>query len=800
MALSTPSAQRRTALRITPAYVLLAGTWILLSDALLARVAGEVATMAYFSLAKGAAFVLVTGLILYLALARGTQPAAAPQATERRSWLRRPLHVFVLPGLALLGAIVLFLQHAAVDGAETARVQAMLFGALLLALTLFAGVGAAALWRQQAAIWSLRERALRAERDALGEHLNLLSRNANDIVLLLDAGGRVVRANERALEAYGRRSLGGTSGAELRPRAAAGGFAEAYARVLREGSAIYETTHVRADGRELPVEISARRIDTHEGPFLQATIRDLTERRNAERALAESEARFRAMVEQSISGIYVIQDGRFAYVNPRFAEIFGYGAPEEMVGRAPQEFVAPRDRALVNTNIARRLAGEVRSLAYTFAGLRKDGSEVEVGVHGSVATFAGRPAVIGALQDISERARAERERQNALEELNATATRLAKVNRALRTVSAGNETLVRSTDEPALLRSMCRVIVEAGGYRFAAVGYVQPGPGRPIAPQASAGIPFEELREIPMPRADPGHRLAPSASAIAKGAPQLHLDPAGDPQFAPWRELIVRYELASAVSMPLRASVHSPPYGVLVIGASDRDAFDSEAIKLLEELANDLAFGIGNLRVREDQRASAVALRKSLEDTILAIAATMEMRDPYTAGHERRVAELAASIARELGLAEPAIEGIRFGAMIHDLGKIKIPAEILVKPTRLAPIEYELSKQHAQAGYDILKCIDFPWPVAQMVLQHHERLDGSGYPNGLKGDALIREARILAIADVVEAMSSHRPYRPGLGLDTALAEIERGRGAQYDAHAVDACLRLFREKGYTLPA
>jgi putative nucleotidyltransferase with HDIG domain len=175
------------------------------------------------------------------------------------------------------------------------------------------------------------------------------------------------------------------------------------------------------------------------------------------------------------------------------------------------------------------------------------------------------------------------------------------------------------------------------------------------------------------------------------------------------------------------------------------------------------------------------------------------MRDPYTAGHERRVAELAAAIAREMGLAEPLVEGIRFGSMIHDLGKIKIPAEILVKPSRLTPIEYELIKQHAQAGYDILKGIDFPWPVAQMVLQHHERLDGSGYPNGLKGEAICQEARILSVADTVEAMSSHRPYRPGLGIDKALAEIERGRGALYDPAAVDACLRLHRDKGYTLP-
>jgi putative nucleotidyltransferase with HDIG domain len=224
--------------------------------------------------------------------------------------------------------------------------------------------------------------------------------------------------------------------------------------------------------------------------------------------------------------------------------------------------------------------------------------------------------------------------------------------------------------------------------------------------------------------------------------------------------------------------------------------WEQDEIAFACQLADKVALAF-TLRERRDAQA---ALRAGLEDTVLAIAATAEMRDPYTAGHERRVADLAAAIAREMGLAERAIEGLRFGAMIHDLGKMKIPAEILVKPSRLSPIEYELIKGHAIAGFDILKDISFPWPVAQMVRQHHERLDGSGYPDGLKDGAILAEARILAVADVVEAMSSHRPYRPGLGIEKALDEIVRGRDAQYDARAVDACLRLFREKAYTLAA
>jgi len=193
---------------------------------------------------------------------------------------------------------------------------------------------------------------------------------------------------------------------------------------------------------------------------------------------------------------------------------------------------------------------------------------------------------------------------------------------------------------------------------------------------------------------------------------------------------------------------------------------------------------------------AGVRLKDALEDAVGAIAATLEQRDPYTAGHQRRVAQLAAVIGEEMGLAREVIEGIHFGGLIHDLGKISVPAEILGKPGRLTDTELGLIKVHAEAGYQIVKDIAFPWPVADMVRQHHERLDGSGYPQGLKGDEIVLEARILAVADVVEAMSANRPYRPGFGTDAALEEITRGRGTQLDAMAVDACLRIIREKGF----
>lgn len=201
-----------------------------------------------------------------------------------------------------------------------------------------------------------------------------------------------------------------------------------------------------------------------------------------------------------------------------------------------------------------------------------------------------------------------------------------------------------------------------------------------------------------------------------------------------------------------------------------------------------------------ERRQSEAALRRSVEDlrrtlrqTVSALATASEKRDPYTAGHQARVAELAHAMAVRLGLSGERLEGLRVAGMLHDIGKIHIPAEILAKPTRLSDLEMGIMRTHSQVGYDILKEIEFPWPVAQIVLQHHERLDGTGYPNALSGDDVLPEARILAVADVVEAMSSHRPYRASLGLGPALAEIAAGRGTRYDRNMVDVCVSLFHD-------
>jgi PAS domain S-box-containing protein len=203
-------------------------------------------------------------------------------------------------------------------------------------------------------------------------------------------------------------------------------------------------------------------------------------------------------------------------------------------------------------------------------------------------------------------------------------------------------------------------------------------------------------------------------------------------------------------------------------------------------------------KAEEELKQTLESLRKSVGATIQVMVSAIEMRDPYTAGHQLRSADLARAIATEMGLPQEKIDGIRMAGSIHDIGKLSIPAEILSKPTKLTNNEFNLIKEHSYSGYEMLKNVKSPWPLAQIVYQHHERMDGSGYPRNLKGDEILMEARIMAVADVVEAMASHRPYRPGLGIDAALAEIEKNKGIFYDNTVANACLRLFREKGYQL--
>lgn len=374
---------------------------------------------------------------------------------------------------------------------------------------------------------------------------------------------------------------------------------------------------------------------------------------------------------------------------------------------------------------------------------------------------------------------------------------LRRANRALRTLSSGNVALARATSEPALLESMCRAIVEAGGYRMAWIGYAQDDADKSVQPMAWAGTGADYAREARVSWADTERGRGSVGRCIRSGTTQTTHDIAADPAMAPWHEAAARYGFRSTVALPLR--VGDGVIGALAIYSADVGPFAGDELTLLEELAADVSFGISAMRAHEAQRLSEQQIERGLAATVQALAATVELRDPYTAGHQRHVAEIAARIAREMGLDEDRVQGLTLAATIHDIGKVNIPAEILSKPGRLSRTEYELIKTHAESGYQILKDVNFPWPVAEMIHQHHERIDGSGYPRGLKADQILLEAKIIAVADVLEAITAHRPYRPAKGIDAALEEIVAGRGRLYDEATADACLRLFRERGYRIP-
>ncbi len=509
------------------------------------------------------------------------------------------------------------------------------------------------------------------------------------------------------------------------------------------GPGTMEKRYVRKNGSILWAHVTVAAVADAHGQIASfvTVVQDITERKASEDAIRASEASLRAIFDATTDGIAVAdpERRRLDAVNNAFCRMLGY-TPDEAAALGVSDLHPTDALPSVLAQFERQARGEI-AVAMDIPVKRKDGSLFFADISTATAVIGDKRRMVGVFHDVTRRKRAEEE--------------LLRLNRSLRLLNEANQALVRADNEPALLNQMTRLIVEVGGYATAWVGLADDDAGRVARPVAQCRQAAAEVE-----------------SAISSGATE-------------------------SVSLPLRPAPQAESLGVLCIHSSTPHAFDPQELEILEELASDIAYGIASLRTSIERTAGIERLREAMESAVETVAATVEARDPYTAGHQRRVAALAEAIGRELGLDEAVVKGIRFGALIHDVGKIQVPAELLSKPSHLSTIELELIKNHAQAGYDIVQNIEFPWPVAEMIIQHHERLDGSGYPHGLTGDQMILEARILAVADVVEAMSSHRPYRPTIGTSTALAELERGRGSLYDPAAVDACLTLFRRKNFT---
>jgi response regulator RpfG family c-di-GMP phosphodiesterase len=376
---------------------------------------------------------------------------------------------------------------------------------------------------------------------------------------------------------------------------------------------------------------------------------------------------------------------------------------------------------------------------------------------------------------------------------------LSNINLELTMLSDCIHAVVRATDEQNLIQEICRIIVEVGGYQMAWVGFADQDIEKSVKPVAWMGENDGFLETVKISWNDSDSGRGPTGTAIRIAKPVVNENTKENPDIIIWREELLKRGFNSSVALPL--IYEEKTLGVLTIYASGPETFDKSEIDRLMGLANDLAYGICALRTRierieagEEIELHVDKLQKALSGTIKVVASTVEVRDPYTAGHQRRVATLARAIAEEMSLSDNQIEGIFMAGVVHDLGKIYVPAEILSKPSRLNDIEFNLIRTHSQVGYDLLKTIDFPWPIAQIVHQHHERLNGSGYPQGLSSEQILIEAKIICVADVVEAMASHRPYRPARGVDLALEHIQVESGNLYDSLVVDTCLRLFSEK------
>ncbi len=535
------------------------------------------------------------------------------------------------------------------------------------------------------------------------------------------------------------------------------------------------------DGHHVDILARALALRDARGKALRLTGThvDVSERNRAARELRDSESRVRLLLDSTEEGIYAIDTaGVCTMCNPAAARLLGYSQPQALLGKVlhglvhhsyPDGTEYPTEACRIHRVVLDGTPAHSEDEMYW----RADGTRFPAEVRAAPIRRDG--AIVGAVVsffDITQRKETERT--------------LRRLSRAQTALSRCNAAMVRASDEAELTQAVCDLLVDVGGYRLAWVGSAEPsGDGLRLVVVAGDRIDVLESEGLALEEAERELARWCAALAVRTGQRQVVRDLSQAPDYAAFAACGHR----SCLSVPLLDEGKS--FGTLSVHAAEVDAFDAEELALLEELASDLAYGIRMLRTQKQRDEAHAGLEKSLLQTIEAVALTVEKRDPYTAGHQRRVAQLAAAMAEDMGLSESRVHGLRLGAMIHDIGKIYIPAEILTRPGKLSEVEFKLIQTHPEVGFEIMRGVEFPWPVQAMILQHHERLDGSGYPRGLRGEDILREAKILGVADVVEAMASHRPFRVALGIEVALQEIQRGRGTLYDPEAVDSCVRLF---------
>lgn len=539
----------------------------------------------------------------------------------------------------------------------------------------------------------------------------------------------------------------------------------------------YTTIAMQTDGSINPLVVHSCRVAFHGQPASLAFVFDTMDGESMHHDLAFAGL----IVEQSPIVLFqALAQGGFprVYVSNNVSR-FGYTAEEVRSGlfRFP-DYVHPDDRPGVVTGLRGVSESNTDVFEADYRVITRDGSVRWVHDRTVAIRDGGGEvrAYRGTLIDITERRQAE--------------LKLQRANRALRALSEVGSALVRAACEEDLLREICRVLVEVGDYKLAWIALVEDGGRKNVRLAAFAPPVYAPLAQL---EATGDHFKFCSGSVartLRTGQRQINSGLATHTTGEPLCEGCRGQGFGSRAAFPLNSGAGL--LGSLVLAAAEPDAFDTEEITLLEKLADNTAYGISALRMHVKNDMLHQRLQRSMNETVGALVTALELRDPYTAGHQKNVARLAGSIAREMGLPESEIDGIMLAASLHDIGKLHVPVEILAKPGLLTVPEMRLVQDHVRAGYEILKGIDFPWPVADWVLQHHERLNGSGYPKGLKADAISLGAKIIAVADVFDSMVAHRPYRAAHGADDAVTELRRGRGTLYHPTTVDACIALAR--------
>ncbi|MFH1434366.1 MAG: PAS domain S-box protein [Pseudomonadota bacterium] len=496
---------------------------------------------------------------------------------------------------------------------------------------------------------------------------------------------------------------------------------------------VYSFRIVDKHGNVRWVEINAVVISWEDRPATLTFLSDITNRKAAEDALKAGEARYHGLVENINDGYLVNRMGRIVFANARLAEMLGYRV-EDMIGMHAEDILSPETREEVMELYNRRLANEEVVDKYQTCLLSASSRRVPAEISVRLADYEGVPAAHVIVRDITERLNAQEAEQ-------------------------------KSSERFRLLAENARDLI----FRMR----LKPQPG------------FEYM--------------SPSAVAITGYGPEeFYADPA------------LGYRIIHPEDSDITETWMNPKEPLakpIVLRCMHKDGgivWTEQLINPVFDEAGDLVAVQGVVRDITERKNMEEALlkandllHKAVEGSVRAITTIAEMRDPYTAGHQQRVARLATSIAGEMSLSKEKVKAIHMAGLLHDIGKVIVPSEILSKPGKLSEIEMAMVRSHVEVSYNILKTIEFPWPICPIVHQHHERIDGSGYPSGLQGASITLEARILGVADVVEAMASHRPYRPALGMDMALEEISQKRGILYDVDVVDACLRVIKEKGFT---